>query len=186
LNFEDGINYISNFPAALSDLDTSKTFFIYQSFKTTYTGGNFRYMLRKVIGQSLTGEYLEYAQFCGINYSESSGKVVSQTEWVKLSGNGGAAIASGTVNDDGTITFYDKDGNPLFTTTGKSVIGPQGPQGVQGDTGPQGPQGETGATGPQGIPGNDYVLTAQDKDEIADIVLAEFTGSIVNGELNTR
>lgn len=39
---------------------------------------------------------------------------------------GGSEIASGTVNADGTITFYDKDGNPLFTTTGKSVIGPQG------------------------------------------------------------
>ena len=39
------------------------------------------------------------------------------------------------------------------------VVGPQGPQGVQGpigQTGPQGvqgPVGATGATGPQGIPG---------------------------------
>ena len=81
---------------------------------------------------------------------------------------GGSEIASGTVNDDGTITFYDKDGNPLFTTTGAGVIGPQGPQGIQGATGPQGPQGETGATGPQG---DDYVLTAQDKTDIANIVL---------------
>lgn len=39
---------------------------------------------------------------------------------------GSSEIASGTVNDDGTITFYDKDGNPLFTTTGAGVIGPQG------------------------------------------------------------
>ena len=98
---------------------------------------------------------------------------------------GGSEIVSGVVNQNGTITFTDSDGN-TFTTTGESVIGPQGPQGIQGATGPQGPQGETGATGPQGIPGDDYVLTAQDKDEIADIVLAEFTGSIVNGELNTR
>lgn len=72
---------------------------------------------------------------------------------------GGSEIASGTVNDDGTITFYDKDGNPLFTTTGAGVIGPQGPQGIQG------------ATGPQGIPGDNYVLTAQDKIDIATIVL---------------
>ena len=63
---------------------------------------------------------------------------------------GGSEIASGTVNDDGTITFYDKDGNPLFTTTGASVIGPQGPQ---------------------GIPGDNYVLTPQDKTDIATIVL---------------
>lgn len=89
-------------------------------------------------------------------------------------GGGGSAIASGVVNSNGTITFYDKDGNPLFTTTGAGVIGPQGPQGVQGATGPQGPQGEAGATGPQGpqgIPGDDYVLTQQDKTDIANIVL---------------
>ena len=91
------------------------------------------------------------------------------SDWKEL--GGGSEIASGTVNDDGTITFYDKDGNPLFTTTGAGVIGPQGPQGIQGATGPQGPQGETGATGPQGIPGDDYVLTAQDKTDIANIVL---------------
>lgn len=46
--------------------------------------------------------------------------------------------------------------------------GPQGPQGIQGETGPQGPQG---AVGPQGPQGDDYVLTEQDKEEIADIVL---------------
>ena len=40
--------------------------------------------------------------------------------------------------------------------------------------------------GADGADGQDYVLTAQDKDDIANIVLAEFTGSIVNGELNTR
>lgn len=67
-------------------------------------------------------------------------------------------ISSATVNQNGTITFTMSDGSTV-TTTGESVIGPQG---------------------------DDYVLTAQDKDDIADIVLAEFTGSIVNGELNTR
>jgi hypothetical protein len=48
--------------------------------------------------------------------------------------------------------------------------GPQGPQGIQGIQGPQGPQG---IQGPQGDPGADYVLTAQDKSDIADIVLGE-------------
>lgn len=36
------------------------------------------------------------------------------------------------------------------------VVGPQGPQGIQGETGPRGPQGiqgETGPQGPQGIQG---------------------------------
>ena len=92
--------------------------------------------------------------------------------WEELAG-GGSEIVSGVVNQNGTITFTDSDGN-TFTTMGESVIGPQGPQGIQGATGPQGPQGETGATGPQGpqgIPGDDYVLTPQDKTDIANIVL---------------
>lgn len=83
---------------------------------------------------------------------------------------GGSKIVSGVVNSNGTITFTDSDGN-TFTTTGESVIGPQGIQGATGPQGPQGAQGETGATGPQGIPGNDYVLTPQDKTDIANIVL---------------
>ena len=41
-----------------------------------------------------------------------------------------------------------------FTLTdGISLTGPQGPQGVKGDTGEQGPQGLRGATGPQGPQG---------------------------------
>ena len=62
----------------------------------------------------------------------------------------------------------------------KGETGEQGPQGIQG------PKGETGAQGPAGADGKNYILSAEDKTEIADIVLAEFTGSIVNGELNTR
>ena len=54
--------------------------------------------------------------------------------------------------------------------------GPQGetgPRGEKGETGEQGPKGETGATGPQGPkgePGDDYVLTDADKEEIAGMV----------------
>ena len=67
------------------------------------------------------------------------------SEWEEI----GSKIASGVINQNGTISFYDADGNLLFTTTGASVIGPQG------------------------APGNDYVLTEQDKADIADIVLQE-------------
>ncbi|MGO5112256.1 collagen-like triple helix repeat-containing protein [Oscillospiraceae bacterium LCP25S3_E10] len=42
--------------------------------------------------------------------------------------------------------------------------GPVGPQGVQGE---QGERGLQGPAGPQGEPGNDYVLTDNDKQEIA-------------------
>ena len=61
---------------------------------------------------------------------------------------GDSQIVSGVVNQNGTITFTDSDGN-TFTTTGASVIGSQG------------------------APGQDYVLTNQDKSDIADIVLGE-------------
>lgn len=47
-------------------------------------------------------------------------------------------------------------------------VGPPGPQGIQG---PQGLTGPVGATGPQGPPGNDYILTAGDKQEIISAVL---------------
>lgn len=49
-------------------------------------------------------------------------------------------------------------------------------KGDTGDTGPQGPKGDTGATGPQGpagADGSDYVLTTADKQEIADLVIAD-------------
>lgn len=49
------------------------------------------------------------------------------------------------------------------------ATGPQGPQGETGATGPQGPKGDTGATGPQGPA---YTLTAQDKADIVDAVIA--------------
>lgn len=65
-----------------------------------------------------------------------------------ISAGGGSQIVSGVVNQNGTITFTDSDRN-TFTTTGASVIGPQGD------------------------PGQDYVLTNQDKSDIADIVLGE-------------
>ena len=53
--------------------------------------------------------------------------------------------------------------------------GDTGEQGPKGDTGAQGPKGDTGAQGPKGADGQDYVLTSQDKADIADIVLDELT-----------
>lgn len=66
---------------------------------------------------------------------------------------------------------------------------PQGLQGIEGQPGKDGIQGQDGYTpvkgvdyfdgepGPQGEPGKDYVLTEDDKEEIAEI-----TGSKVNVE----
>ena len=112
--------------------------------------------------------------------------------WQELTG-GGSQIVSGVVNANGTITFTDSEGNS-FTTSGESVIGAEGfsPSATVQQTASGATitvtdkNGTTTANISNGQDGNDYVLTAQDKDDIADIVLTEFTGSIVNGELNTR
>ena len=94
------------------------------------------YFIPKTVASPSDG-YDEYV------YSNNAWEQVGATD-VDLS-----SITSGVVNQNGTISFYDAGGNLLFTTTGASVIGPQG------------------------APGDDYVLTAQDKADIADIVLQE-------------
>ena len=48
---------------------------------------------------------------------------------------GDSKIESGVVNQNGTITFFDENGDPLFTTTGESVIGPKGDTGAAGADG---------------------------------------------------
>ena len=64
---------------------------------------------------------------------------------ISASGGVSVTVSSATVNQNGTITFTMSDGSTV-TTTGESVIGPQG---------------------------DDYVLTSQDKTDIANIVLSE-------------
>lgn len=64
--------------------------------------------------------------------------------------------------------------------------GPQGLQGIPGEQGPKGAKGDTGEAGPQGPQGpkgDSYVLTAADKEEIADRVLASLP--VYNGEVTT-
>lgn len=53
-------------------------------------------------------------------------------------------------------------------------------RGEKGETGPQGPAGTNGTNGKDGVDGKDgtdYVLTESDKQEIADLVLAELPSS---------
>ena len=144
-----------------------------------------------------------------------------------------ASIASGVVNQNGTITFFDENGDPLFTTTGESVIGADGYSPTVSTTNLDaqtlvtvtdnngahnfyvkdgssvtnaavdangdliisiqqkptssvhptihtlevnaghvvGAAGAKGDKGDKGDTGNDYVLTSQDKTDIANIVL---------------
>ena len=98
------------------------------------------------------------------------------------------AQATASINVSGEL-MKDLDfvfGIPQGSQGEKGDTGETGPQGPQGATGPQGPQGATGPQGPtgpegpQGPQGDDYVLTNQDKQDIADLVRAEFV------DLSTR
>ena len=82
-----------------------------------------------VLARNITTDITQYA-FC------RDGRVMWRTrqaetqwqpagewsEWEEI----GSKIASGVVNQNGTITFFDENGDPLFTTTGESVIGADG------------------------------------------------------------
>lgn len=189
------------------------------------------YFIPKMVASPSDG-YDEYV------YSNNAWEQVGATD-VDLS-----SIASGVVNQNGTITFFDENGDPIFTTTGESVIGPKGDTGAAGADGYSptvsttnldaqtlvtvtdkngahnfyvkdgssvtnaavdengdliisiqqkptsgvnpiiytlevnaghvvGAAGAKGDKGDKGDTGNDYVLTAQDKADIANIVLQE-------------
>lgn len=86
---------------------------------------------------------------------------------------------SSVVNQNGTITFTDSNGD-TFTTTGSSVIGADG-VGIAdvhidggGDLIVETTDGYMENVGHVvGANGQNYVLTAQDKSDIANIVLSE-------------
>lgn len=63
----------------------------------------------------------------------------------------------------------------------KGDTGLTGPQGIQGPKGDQGPQGETGPQGPVGPQGPEYELTENDKVDITNRVLAQFTDAETEG-----
>ena len=101
-------------------------------------------------------------------------------------GEPGPQGPQGEKGADGTMTFADLTEEQKASLKGDKgetgPAGPQGEQGPQGEVGPQGPAGETGPqgeVGPQGpegpagkdgAPGADYVLTDEDKAEIAAMV----------------
>ena len=135
-------------PAFISDLFVSGSrnyiFFITHYHSHVGVAGGAP-MIRSVAGKDKNGNFRIYYQYIKLS-DNNDGTISNQSDWVELTG--GSQIVSGVVNQNGTITFTDSDGN-TFTTTGASVIGPQG------------------------NPGQDYVLTEQDKADIADIVLGE-------------
>lgn len=92
-------------------------------------------------------------------------RVASSEEAVTLQSASGS-LAVEAVSPRVSITKVD-GGTKLDIT---DVAGTKSAILPDGSTGPQGPKGDTGATGPQGVPGDDYVLTAQDKADIASMV----------------
>ena len=74
-------------------------------------------------------------------------------------------VSAGGGSGEGTpgavfTPHLDADGNLSWTNNGGldnpvtvNIMGPQGPQGIRGESGPQGPQGEKGDPGPQGPQG---------------------------------
>lgn len=100
-------------------------------------------------------------------YSAYTKGDLSSRNWNKLNGQ---RPKSAYVNQNGTITFTMSDGSTV-TTTGESVIGESAYQ-VAVDNGFIGTEQEWLAS-LKGEQGDDYVLTAQDKTDIANIVLSE-------------
>ena len=62
----------------------------------------------------------------------------------------------------------------------KGDAGPQGIPGLQGEAGPQGPKGDKGDTGPAGA---SYILTQEDKTEIAGMVKVDLSDYALKSEL---
>ena len=141
---------ISNLPSAFTYFDTSNSTrsYIFHYLDPTNQTGVTVAIIRQVIYLDTNGDTRNFIQLANATKnSDGSYSVSNANGWLEL-GSGNSQIVSGVVNQNGTITFTDSDGN-TFTTTGASVIGPQG------------------------APGQDYVLTEQDKSDIADIVLGE-------------
>ena len=70
---------------------------------------------------------------------------------------------------DGLATkeYVDEKFNSIGT-----VKGEKGDKGEPGEQGPAGEKGEQGEKGDKGEPGADYVLTSNDKNEIAQLVIS--------------
>lgn len=123
-------------------------------------------------------------------------------------GEQGVSIVSTRLNPDYTLTITLSDGASYTSPSIRGEKGDTGEQGVKGDKGDKGDKGEQGLQGAQGIqgvqgiqgekgekgdkgdkgeqgiqgiqgePGDDYVLTASDKTEIAGLVQDVFVVTV--------
>lgn len=127
-------------------------------------------------GQGGTYSRYDWRGYSAYEIAVQEGFEGTKAEWLaSLQGETGP---QGEKGDQGIQGIQGPKGDKGDTgeTGPQGVQGIQGIQGPKGDTGAIGPQGEMGVTGPQGPkgdkgdPGDDYVLTEQDKQEIAGMV----------------
>ena len=102
-------------------------------------------------------------------------------EWKEITTIMGPAGPQGPKGDKGDAGPAGQDG-AQGPKGDQGEIGPQGPKGEVGPQGPIGPQGPKGDQGPEGPAGADYVLTQDDKTEIAGMV--DLTGLATEGYVN--
>ena len=167
--YENGIWYISN--SALQGLPVAKM----GTFINYYINGVKLQLYIVDVDSSTIG----HSQvFFRVSYMANLGT------WQEITNQN---VVSGVVNSDGTITFSNSDGT-TFTTTGASVIGADGfsPTATVTQTASGATVSITDSTGTttanisNGADGSDYVLTAQDKSDIAALAIAGLNGNGVS------
>jgi hypothetical protein len=90
-------------------------------------------------------------------------------------GDPGEPGPQGPAGADGNMKFENLTEEQKASLKGEK--GDTGEQGPKGDMGPEGPQGPAGTDGKDGVDGNNYVLTENDKTEIANQVFAMFVNA---------
>ena len=167
VNFNDApyssIIYITN-PHQIGNMPVSQPGFLITLQSHELRSGSVHYRF-KILQIYITSGFRIFTRI-GINNTTSIISGGDYDSWVEVT----KSISSATVNQNGTITFTMSDGSTV-TTTGESVIGESAYQ-VAVDNGFIGTEQEWLAS-LKGEQGDDYVLTAQDKTDIANIVLSE-------------
>ncbi len=92
--------------------------------------------------------------------------------WEYIETGGDGVTFTPTVSDDGVLSWSNDGGreNP-------DPVNIRGAKGDKGDPGADGEKGDKGDKGDPGTDGDDYILTDEDKQEIADLAAAQVGGT---------
>lgn len=114
---------INNLPSAFTYFNTSSSAksYIFHYFDPTIQNGVTVPIIRQMIYSDTNGNIRNFTQLANATKNSNGSYTISnQSDWVELSG-GGSQLVSGVVNQNGTITFTDSEGNS-FTTSGSKLI----------------------------------------------------------------